>query len=141
MARKVIIELNPRPQFRRFIESPNRFACVVAHRRAGKTFACVQKLIQRALGYKREGPPCRYGYIAPTRDQAKDIAWQYLCEYSRPIPGLPTHPPASGGGGVCVVGEESKSRAWSAWWAGSGDQRNKTSTVWCRLYRQTGGGD
>lgn len=85
---RVIIEICPRAQFREFIESERRFACVVAHRRAGKTFGCVQKLIQRAVGYKREGPPCRYGYIAPTRDQAKDIAWQYLTDYSSAIPGV-----------------------------------------------------
>lgn len=85
---RVTIELYPREQFREFILSPRRFACVVAHRRAGKTFGCVQKLIQRAVSYKREGPPCRYGYIAPTRDQAKDITWQYLTEYSRSIPGI-----------------------------------------------------
>lgn len=65
-----------------------RFACIVAHRRAGKTFACVQDLIRSAMSYTRKGPPCRFGYIAPTRDQAKDIAWQYLQDYSAAIPGV-----------------------------------------------------
>lgn len=85
---RVIIEIAPRPAFRGFLSRTERFACVVAHRRAGKTFACVQDLIRSATGHKRPGPPCRFGYIAPTRDQAKDIAWQYLSEYSSPIPGV-----------------------------------------------------
>ena len=85
---RVIIDIVPRPAFRDFLNRKERFACVVAHRRAGKTFACVQDLIRAAMGYKRPGPPCRYGYIAPTRDQAKDITWKYLTEYSSPIPGV-----------------------------------------------------
>ena len=41
-----------------------------------------------ALTTKREGPPLRYAYIAPTRDQAKDIAWAYLKEFTNKIPGI-----------------------------------------------------
>ena len=40
-----------------------------------------------ALTHKRPGPPLRYAYIAPTRDQAKDIAWAYLKDYAGKIPG------------------------------------------------------
>lgn len=81
------VRIEPRQQFRGFIESGKRWAVLVAHRRAGKTVAVVQKLIKCALAHKRDGPPLRYGYIAPTRDQAKDIAWAYLKEYSAKIPG------------------------------------------------------
>lgn len=88
MSRRIVLDIAPREQFRAFLNRKERFACVVAHRRAGKTFACVQDLIRHAIGYKREGPPCRFGYIAPTRDQAKDIAWQYLKDYSAAIPGV-----------------------------------------------------
>lgn len=37
---------------------------------------------------KRPGPPARFGYIAPTRDQAKDISWGYLRRFVEPIPGV-----------------------------------------------------
>jgi hypothetical protein len=84
---KVTIEIRPRGQFRAFLESAKRWLVLVAHRRAGKTVAVVQKLIQCALTHKRPGPPLRYGYIAPTRDQAKDIAWSYLKDYAGKIPG------------------------------------------------------
>lgn len=58
---------------------------MVCHRRAGKTVACIQKLIKEALECdKKEG---RYAYIAPTYIQAKDVAWAYLKEYTFLIPG------------------------------------------------------
>lgn len=57
-----------------------RWACMVAHRRAGKTVACVNELIARALYTKKKH--ARYGYIAPFRSQAEEVAWQYLKDYS-----------------------------------------------------------
>lgn len=60
---------------------------LAAHRRAGKTVGVVQKLIKCALTHRRPGPMLRYAYLAPTRDQAKDIAWQYLKDYTKGIPG------------------------------------------------------
>lgn len=87
MAQTITVQINPRDQFREFIASQSRWSVLVAHRRAGKTVAVVQKLIKCALTHQRPGPPLRYGYIAPTRDQAKDIAWAYLKDYAEKIPG------------------------------------------------------
>lgn len=43
----------------------------------------------RALLNKRRGDaPPRYAYIAPTRDQAKDIAWPYLKSFTSKLPGV-----------------------------------------------------
>ena len=81
------IRIEPRAAFRPFLESSHRWSVLVAHRRAGKTVAVVQKLIKCALTHHRPGPPLRYAYIAPTRDQAKDIAWGYLQDYTARIPG------------------------------------------------------
>ncbi len=83
----VKIELRPRAPFRAYLERKERWACLVVHRRAGKTFACIQDLLYRALTHQRPGPPLRYAYIAPTRDQAKDIAWGYIEQFYCPIPG------------------------------------------------------
>ena len=83
----VNLTINPRRQFRPYLESRARWSVLVAHRRAGKTVVVVQKLILCALTHKRKGPPLRYAYIAPTRDQAKDIAWTYLKDYAGKIPG------------------------------------------------------
>lgn len=84
---KLVVRLEPREQFRDFLQSDARWSVLAAHRRAGKTVGVVQKLIKCALTHKRPGPPLRYAYLAPTRDQAKDIAWQYLKDYTNKIPG------------------------------------------------------
>lgn len=62
-----------------------RFNVLVAHRRLGKTVLCVNELIDRALRCQLKDP--RFAYVAPLRNQAKDVAWEYLKAYTRPIPG------------------------------------------------------
>lgn len=69
-----------------FHDRTQRWAVIVAHRRAGKTVACVNDLIKAALTCEK--PDARFAYIAPYHAQAKDIAWDYLVRYSAPIPGL-----------------------------------------------------
>ena len=84
----VTLEIRPRKAFRPFIESAKRWECLVVHRRGGKTFHSLAKLLKRALEHKRSGPPPRYAYIAPTQAQAKDIAWGYLKAFTWQIPGV-----------------------------------------------------
>ena len=48
----------------------------MAHRRAGKTVACVADLQDAALRCKLERP--RFAYLAPYLKQAKTVAWDYL---------------------------------------------------------------
>ena len=56
---------------------------MVAHRRAGKTVACINDLIRRAfVDDKVNG---RYAYIAPYYSQAKSIAWDYLLRYTQDV--------------------------------------------------------
>ncbi len=75
----------PRPQFIPFHARSNRWSVIVAHRRAGKTVACVLDLIDAALQCKKERP--RFHYIAPLFKQAKQVAWDYLKHYGGKIPG------------------------------------------------------
>lgn len=82
-----IVEFRPRKQFRPFLLSDKRWDCLAVHRRGGKTYSSLQKLLKRALTHKRPGPPTRYAYIAPTQAQAKDIAWGYLKNFTSGIPG------------------------------------------------------
>lgn len=70
----------PRKQFMPLHLRDTRWAIVVAHRRAGKTVACVNDLIKEAACCIKPNP--RFAYIAPQLNQAKDIAWQYLLEYT-----------------------------------------------------------
>lgn len=73
----------PRPQFMPFHTRSARWACIVAHRRAGKTVACINELLTRALATSKED--ARYAYIAPYYGQAKAIAWDYLKRYGEEI--------------------------------------------------------
>lgn len=59
---------------------------MVAHRRAGKTVACVADLVLSALATTRQD--ARYAYIAPQFNQAKDIAWLYVKRLTHDIPGV-----------------------------------------------------
>lgn len=73
----------PRAAFLPFHLRKERWSCIVAHRRAGKTVACVNELITRALATKKQH--ARYAYIAPYYSQAKSIAWDYLKQYSNEV--------------------------------------------------------
>lgn len=84
--RRVTIPYAPRLAFKPYHASPKRYSVTVAHRRAGKTVARINKLIQKASICPLDRP--RFGYLAPTFVQAKDIAWLYLKHYSAPITAL-----------------------------------------------------
>ena len=75
------LEYEPRSPFISFHQRTQRWCCIVAHRRAGKTVACVNELVVRATYSTKKNP--RYGYVAPFRQQAKNIAWVYLKEAVR----------------------------------------------------------
>jgi hypothetical protein len=84
-ARRVIIPA--RPQFRGLLETDRRWSIAVAHRRAGKTVACVQKLIAGALRCQLPSP--RYAYVAPLYTQAKDVAWEYTRSFAARLSAIP----------------------------------------------------
>jgi phage terminase large subunit len=65
-----------RNQFIPFHRRTQRFACIVAHRRAGKTVACIHDLLDHALRSTLVRP--RFIYVAPFRTQAKSVAWDYI---------------------------------------------------------------
>jgi len=79
----VRINYQPRPWFRSFHDRKQRFACLVCHRRAGKTVACVHELQRAALRSNLER--ARFAYIGPTYTQTKAVAWDYLLEAASPI--------------------------------------------------------
>ena len=72
------IEYIPRSHFSPFHERKERWAALVCHRRAGKTVACVNELVTRALYTRKKN--ARFAYVAPFRGQAKNVAWVYLKE-------------------------------------------------------------
>lgn len=76
----------PRRQFYDFHARRQRWACIVAHRRAGKTVACVMDLVDKAL--RTNKTDARFAYIAPYWNQSKDVAWLYIKRFTTPIPGV-----------------------------------------------------
>ena len=66
---EIVIPYSPRAHFVAFHNRAERFAVGVAHRRAGKTVACINDLIRGALTCKRPNP--RFAYLAPLHKQAK----------------------------------------------------------------------
>ena len=81
----VVIPYAPRRAFMPFHETDKRWSVVIAHRRAGKTMATVNRLIRTALTCQKPEP--RTAYIAPLLKQAKDVAWTYLKRFALVIPG------------------------------------------------------
>lgn len=63
-----------------------RFNAWVCHRRLGKTVLSLEILVAKACSNTLGDP--RYAYFAPTRVQAKDIAWLYLTRFVEQIPGV-----------------------------------------------------
>jgi phage terminase large subunit len=69
-----------RDEFKPLHNRKTRWFIGVAHRRAGKTVADINELVIGALKCQRPNP--RFAYVAPQLNQAKDIAWTYLKEYT-----------------------------------------------------------
>ncbi|HEY7664201.1 MAG TPA: hypothetical protein VH934_13875 [Xanthobacteraceae bacterium] len=79
----IVIDYQPRPQFLAFHERSQRFACIVTHRRAGKTVACIHDLQRAALTSRSIRP--RFAYLSPFLKQSKAVAWDYLRHAMSPL--------------------------------------------------------
>lgn len=79
------VEIKARRQFKGLLTNDRRWNIAVAHRRAGKTVACVQKITKAALECPLSNG--RYAYVAPLYNQAKDVAWTYIKAYARQLGG------------------------------------------------------
>jgi len=79
----ITLDYAPRRAFMPFHNRTQRWACLVAHRRAGKTVAAINDMIRAALMSRSPNP--LFAYIAPFRSQAKSVAWEYLKRYAAPV--------------------------------------------------------
>lgn len=82
-SRKVELPYEPRSAFLPFHRRQQRWACLVCHRRSGKTVSAINDMIKGTIHCKSRIP--LFGYVAPYRAQAKSVAWEYLKHYARPI--------------------------------------------------------
>mgnify|MGYP003637072700 FL=1 len=69
-----INEYRPREVFAPLHARKQRWAVMVAHRRAGKTVAMCVDIMVSALRCSHPKP--QFAYLAPFRDQAKKVAWK-----------------------------------------------------------------
>ena len=83
MLQRIDLGYTARPQFVPFHRRAQRFACIVAHRRAGKTVACINDLVDSALRCERVRP--RFAYLSPFFKQSKAVAWDYLRAATEPL--------------------------------------------------------
>ena len=75
----------PRAIFRAYHDRLQRWAVIVAHRRAGKTVATINDLVKLVMRCTLPNP--RGWYISPTYSQSKKVAWTYLKDAACNIPG------------------------------------------------------
>jgi len=68
----------------------HRFCVIVASRGSGKTYLTTNQLAAEALSHDDAlmGPNGRYLFISPFLKQARDVAWVYLKEATRNVPGV-----------------------------------------------------
>lgn len=76
---------SPREWQKKIHFAHQRFKFLIIHRRAGKTVAMINEIIDKALKCPLKNP--QYAYLAPTYSQAKKIAWQYIRDFAGVIPG------------------------------------------------------
>lgn len=84
---EIVIPYKPRKIWRETLHpalESHRFSVLVCHRRFGKTVGVINHMLKQAIICKHEAP--RFAYVAPYRNQAKMIAWEYIKFYSSVIP-------------------------------------------------------
>ncbi len=80
------VNIDFRPEQEGLYTTAARFAVRVVHRRFGKTWQAITELLVGALTTRL--PDWRGFYVAPTFKQAKRIAWDYIKQFCRDIPGV-----------------------------------------------------
>lgn len=127
---EILIPYTPRPIWENELHAQldkHRFAVIVAHRRFGKTVGMVNQLIKDALSCEKITP--QFAYIAPFRNQAKRIAWNYLKFYTNVIPGVkvnetelyvefPSTVPGAVGARIYIVGADKPDVLRGTYWDG-----------------------
>jgi hypothetical protein len=84
--KRVTTGYTPRPLQAEIHKSLQRFNVLVLHRRFGKTVLSINEMVDRALRLTDKKSP-QFAYIAPTYGQAKRVAWEYVKDFTRQIPG------------------------------------------------------
>jgi hypothetical protein len=84
-ARVIDLGYTPRPMAAMIHNNLKRFNVLVIHRRFGKTYLVLRDKVNDGLVNPLKNP--QYAYIAPTYKQAKQVAWEYIKDFTKDIPG------------------------------------------------------
>jgi phage terminase large subunit len=79
----------PRPLQHLLHKSLKRFNVICCHRRFGKTVFSINEMIDQGIRCDKKNP--QFAYLAPTYGQAKRVAWDYMKEFTKHIPGVETN--------------------------------------------------
>lgn len=79
----------PRPLQAYLHSELKRFNVLVCHRRFGKSVFSLNEMLDRALACEKKNP--QYAYIGPSYGQVERIAWKYLKDFCKSIPGVKTN--------------------------------------------------
>ncbi len=137
---QLVAEYQARDHFIPLHKRQTRWGIAVAHRRAGKTVACVNELVRRACGCKLKDP--RFAYVAPQLNQAKDIAWSYLKDAVGFIPGVKSNESElwvelPGGARIRIYGADNPDRLRGIYLDGAvlDEFGDMDPTVWTQVIR------
>lgn len=83
---KISTGYNPRTFQDEVHRKLRRFSVLVCHRRFGKTVLAINEIVDKGLRCLLKNP--QYAYLAPFYGQAKRVAWDYLKEFTKNIPGV-----------------------------------------------------
>lgn len=86
IVKKISTGYKPRSQQADLHRKVKRFNVLVCHRRFGKSVFVVNEIIDTLLRCPYKNPQA--AYVAPYRDQAKRIIWQYFKDFTKAIPGV-----------------------------------------------------
>lgn len=79
----------PREHALAYHNRTQRYACLIWHRRAGKTYMLLNDMIVRALTPAPDGLRQQFAFMCPTQSQARAVAWQYLRDQTAPFAKFP----------------------------------------------------
>jgi hypothetical protein len=81
--RRIQVPYHPRREMLPYHDRMQRFACIVAHRRLGKTTAALNDLQRIVLRCPHLAP--RGAFISPLLKQSKEVAWDILKRIASPL--------------------------------------------------------
>ena len=89
ISHEISLDYVPRKPFLPFHARAQSRAVLIVHRRGGKTVACVNDLVDKAL--QTQKADAFFAYVCPFAKQSALVAWKYLKDAVRKIPGHKIH--------------------------------------------------